>query len=49
MDNSSNFTEAIEHVMFDELDHIWHLYFFQGNSFRPFREVICDVLWMLED
>jgi len=40
MDDSSGCTKAVEHMMLDELDHIWCLYFLQGNSFCPFREVI---------
>ena len=40
VDNSSGYTKAVEHVMLVELDHVWCLYFLQGNGFRLFREVI---------
>ena len=39
VDDSSGYTEAVEHVILDELDHIWYLYFLQGDGFHPFREV----------
>ena len=41
VDDSSGYTEAIEHMKFDELDYLWCLYFLQGNNFYSFREVIC--------
>jgi len=37
VDDSSGYTDAVKHVMVDELDHFWCLYFLQGD---PFREVI---------
>ena len=37
MDDLSGYTEAVKYVMVDEIDHVWCLYFLQGNSFRPFR------------
>ena len=40
VDNSSGCTKPVEYVMLYELDHIWCLYFLQGNNFHPFREVI---------
>jgi len=40
VDDSSGHTKAVEHVMLDEVDRVWCLYFLQGNNFYPFREVI---------
>jgi len=40
VDDLSGYTAVVEHVMLDELDHVWCLYFFQGDNFHPFREVI---------
>ena len=40
VDDSSGYTKTVEDVILDKLDHIWCLYFFQGDNFRPFREVI---------
>jgi len=43
VDDSSGHTKVVEHMMFDELDHIWDLYFQQGNNFNLIRDVICYV------
>jgi len=40
VNDSSWHIKAVEHVMLDELDYVWYLYFLQGNRFRQFREVI---------
>jgi len=40
VDDSSGYTKLVEYAMLDELNHVWCLYFLQGNSFRQFREVI---------
>ena len=40
VDKSPGYTKVVEHVMLDELDYVWCLYFLQGNNFHPFREVI---------
>ena len=41
VNDSSGYTKAVEHVILDELDHDWCLYFLYRNNFCPFREVIC--------
>jgi len=40
MDNPSWHTKAVDHVMFNELDHVRCLYLPQGYSFSLFREII---------
>jgi len=40
MDNLSWHTKAVDHVMFNELDHIKCLYLPQGDSFSLFGKVI---------
>ena len=40
MDNPLWHAKAVDHVMFDELDHVRCLYLLQGDSLCPFREVI---------
>ena len=40
MDSPSWHAKAVDHVMFNKLDHVRCLYLPQGDSFSPFREVI---------
>jgi len=40
MDDLSWHVKAVDHVMFNELDHVRSLYLSQGDSLRLFGEVI---------